>query len=503
MQFFNDEENSYDNDSIDNNPNEIERLKLKFNFSFLNPQKASKNANCLLQSKEPSQTDMIISYKKLNPMKISRNSKPKQFHLFQSPSTNKSSVNEQIMVNSTKYSVSAIISLMHNNYENMVEYDSLNEDKSPLNNKNYMIPNQLYSTPYKFIASKSKSQSNSTSATSLFHIKKIKESSVNSLSESNVFHFLYFIYEKYQNIINSQSCLSNKILLSLNSIFSYMVSTFKFQYEPHLELLDYSFENSQFKKGRYIFPLFDIVVKCRISNLKVNQCYTFSYSFVYIQKHQKKKEYIHTIKFDYFPSERRIWLNSEIEEYKGNIRRICYLQPILPFEDKDILIFKINLFSVEGRIDPYSIKWFPLTHQEIEPKITSKINLNKQNTNIISSLRVCEVEKYIHLWKTCDVLSNKEIINTIMEIYIRSFKVLEVMYDIVKMFMCRFRMKAYKEGTITRNKYINYDIEVVDKERYIENEAQWLGTLNMCQVKNKVMVKIGDIIELYITDFMK
>ena len=161
------------------------------------------------------------------------------------------------------------------------------------------------------------------------------------------------------------------------------------------------------------------------------------------------------------------------------------------------------MFSVEGRIDPYSIKWFPLTHQEIEPKITSKINLNKQNTNIISSLRVCEVEKYIHIWKTCDVLSNKEIINTIMEMYIRSFKVLEVMYDIVKMFMCRFRMKAYKEGTITRNKYINYDIEVVDKERYIENEAQWLGTLNMCQVKNKVMVKIGDIIELYITDFMK
>ena len=197
MQFFNDEENSYDNNSIDNNPDEIERLKLKFNFSFLNPQKASKNANCLLQSKEPSQTDKIISYKKLNPMKISRNSKPKQFHLFQSPSTNKSSANEQIMVNSTKYSVSAIISLMHNNYENMVEYDSLNEDKSPLNNKNYMIPNQLYNTPYKFIASKSKSQSNSTSATSLFHIKKIKESSVNSLSESNVFHFLYFIYYNY------------------------------------------------------------------------------------------------------------------------------------------------------------------------------------------------------------------------------------------------------------------------------------------------------------------
>ena len=37
MQFFNNEENSYDNNSTDNNPDEIERLKIKFNFSFLNP----------------------------------------------------------------------------------------------------------------------------------------------------------------------------------------------------------------------------------------------------------------------------------------------------------------------------------------------------------------------------------------------------------------------------------------------------------------------------------
>ena len=56
MQFFNDEENSYDNNSIDNNPDEIERLKLKFNFSFLKM--------CFVDVRTGTTTDYVFTHTK-------------------------------------------------------------------------------------------------------------------------------------------------------------------------------------------------------------------------------------------------------------------------------------------------------------------------------------------------------------------------------------------------------------------------------------------------------
>ena len=502
---FNDD-NEYD--SID----EIERLKRKFNFSGINESIELDKSNQPQHIIKDKNNNKIISYKKIDPKTF--NKKPNNIsyknnvNLFSSGLTqNKTTTNsnDQLMINSTKYSVSAIISMIHNNYDNIVEYDSIKNKKQneiftffpPINNQT--------GSPYKFIMNK-KNYSSSSTTVSAISPRQLSPKSLSSISALSIFHLLYFVYENYTNIINSQSIFSNKILQSLNTIFNYVISAFKYQYEPNIELIEYHFRSSQFKKGRFIFPLFDVVIKCKINNLKDNHCYTLSYSFTQLEKHNKKKEYVHSLMFDYNPDNNYIWAISELSEYKGNPRRVCYMQPVLSFESGDFILFHINIFSVEGKIDPYTIKWFPLQDKSIEKHelYQKDIYQKKLKTNsIIDNIRICEIENLVHVWKNIEVLTEKNIINMIMEMYTDCFKVLEISYDIVQMFIYKFKMKAYKEGTVTRNKYMSFDIEVVNCESQIENEVQWLGMLNACQSKNKMMIKIGSYINLYIMDYAK
>ena len=151
---FNDD-NEYD--SID----EIERLKRKFNFSGINESIELDKSNQPQHIIKDKNNNKIISYKKIDQKTF--NKKPNNIsykhnvNLFSSGSTqNKTTTNsnDQLMINSTKYSVNAIISMIHNNYDNIVEYDSIKNKKQneiftffpPINNQTC--------SPYRFIMNK-------------------------------------------------------------------------------------------------------------------------------------------------------------------------------------------------------------------------------------------------------------------------------------------------------------------------------------------------------------
>jgi len=65
-------------------------------------------------------------------------------------------------------------------------------------------------------------------------------------------------------------------------------------------------------------------------------------------------------------------------------------------------------------------------------------------------------------------------------------------------------MKAKKKGRILKNKYVNYEIEIVNEDEEITNESHFLGTLNTHYGDDKlIMIRINNIFYIYLNDIYK
>ena len=110
----------------------------------------------------------------------------------------------------------------------------------------------------------------------------------------------------------------------------------------------------------------------------------------------------------------------------------------------------------------------------------------------------------VHLWKNITSLSNHEIINNISSIYSSFFDIEDVQYDITKFYIFKFKMKAKKKGKISKNKYINYEIEIINDDEEITNESHFLGTLNTHYGNNKIItIRLNNILYIYLNDIYK
>ena len=61
-------------------------------------------------------------------------------------------------------------------------------------------------------------------------------------------------------------------------------------------------------------------------------------------------------------------------------------------------------------------------------------------------------------------------------------------------------MVANKVGIIHKNNFINFQINIVPYEDNIENEIQHIGLLNSKVFMDKINIRIGTSIIIYITD---
>ena len=61
-------------------------------------------------------------------------------------------------------------------------------------------------------------------------------------------------------------------------------------------------------------------------------------------------------------------------------------------------------------------------------------------------------------------------------------------------------MKAESVGKIIKNKFVNFDFEIVPYDSSIQNEIQNLFLLNSSLYTNQIQIRVGTIIIFYLTE---
>ena len=499
---FNLSENNINNKNMSNiyleKSREIQRIKSLFEFTDINDDDAINKSISLNMSKNSNKANFnskndfgMISFSSKNSFNFKK--------------IEKNNNNNDLAINN-------LIQLIHNNYNDIVEYENNNFQK------NYLLKEFNKKTSYKFVKPKENiknNDKNNNNNNNNKNMKKINFNKFNSLNSSSIYNLFNFIYYDYDKLINSNNFISNKLNLSLTNLFIDTINKFKEQYKNQLDLTEYYFKYNQFKKGKFIFPLFDLIIKAKILINKPGNSATFSYIYKVKNNYKNFKdsdnnnnnnnnEFIHTIKFDLFKKNFcNIWLCSEFEEYKGNLKRISYLQPILPYSKDDSIKFHINIFNVNSSLIPDSIIF---TELKIE-KIKSDLKYFYENMFMldkikISNFRFNEMEFSINIWKNLDNLTDKNFINNVLKIYENNFEIVDVRYEIIKYYVFKIKLIANKIGLILRNKYIGYNIEVIDKDENYINEEQGIGILNSGYNNNEKILKMrkGNILIIYINE---
>ena len=58
-------------------------------------------------------------------------------------------------------------------------------------------------------------------------------------------------------------------------------------------------------------------------------------------------------------------------------------------------------------------------------------------------------------------------------------------------------MKAKKNGKLMKNKFIQFDLEIIGKECSIVKEIHNLCTLNSVTYKHTIQIRLGDVVIFY------
>jgi hypothetical protein len=114
--------------------------------------------------------------------------------------------------------------------------------------------------------------------------------------------------------------------------------------------------------------------------------------------------------------------------------------------------------------------------------------------------RFCELENIIHVWKNEKSLTKKTNINEFKMFFTEHFKIIDISYDFFKFYIFKIKLQAKKIGTIKRNKYTNFDIEIRPWTEITTNETQCMGLLNINHLTDKVEMRISTYAIFYITD---
>lgn len=332
----------------------------------------------------------------------------------------------------------------------------------------------------------------------------------------------YLLYE-YDALKTSNKVVSNKINLSLMNLTHNTINIFKEKYLDILELQEVSFNQSKIVKSRNStpIPILDLVLRTKVvDNKKLIQkkdflCCQFSVQYykTIIGNSSNKKIYdcnkngIHiqeTWQFDIRKkSEICRWFASEAEEYKNYILRHCYCQPVVSYSIDDYLEIRLNLLSKDSSIITSSIKWEDMIiSNSLSSESTLFINYTKDlriKSIVFDYMRFCELETFVHLWKNAFGLKNKTVPNEFREYFKSIFEIKVISYDIMKFYIYKAEMKACKVGFIKKNKYTQFDIQVIPYESSVDNEIQSLGLLNITHINKKVQIRIGEIVWFYFT----
>ena len=317
------------------------------------------------------------------------------------------------------------------------------------------------------------------------------------LNDNSIYNIISFQPEIYSELINSNKKIKKRINNCFNNIYKAIIDDFNFKYKNILQIIKYKFIQKKIKSfdnsNNYIL---DLILSCKIITQTIKQsieisCNYFSnknkYDYVWIFDIQKK-------------SNIKRWISSEINSsfnYQKN-SVISYTSQISSFSYLDEIQLQVNIFNIKNTINPTTLEWCSPVISSIEPEIFEKTKyINDINYD---QLRACEIEMQILFW-SCN-LNEKQIslINEVKKIFEKLFLIKKVMYNSCKYDFYKIVMTPVKVGLIPKNKFCNFDINIIDKEKPIKNEIQCIYFLNMNSFHKKMDINLGTELLLYLSD---
>lgn len=332
-----------------------------------------------------------------------------------------------------------------------------------------------------------------------------------NMSMECFYHLLFMLYNDYHKLMNINKAFRSKINSCLTHCHNGIITQFKEKYSDILKLdsVIYKCKNCVNTYNNSVIALFDMIIISRlIEPSKYYLSYIISYNYSF--SHNDTKTFNNTFQFDIRPKGKEAtWFSSEIEEYNYSYKRFCYCQPVSSFTTGDAVQFRINLFSAIGKVDPGKLKWKELEIvEDIQKGLYEK---KQQKTHLVyDKLRNSEIENIAHVWKDGirgiiqvnddNMIKHQQVLLSFINLFEKYFDIIEVLYDVSKFFYFKIKMQARRIGLLTKNKFINLDIEIKERKSVISNECQSLFFLNHNSYRDKYQIREGIIVIFYITD---
>ena len=316
-----------------------------------------------------------------------------------------------------------------------------------------------------------------------------------NLNDKCIFKILSFGLDLYLPLLHCDKYIKNKINKSFNNIFNNIINDFKIKYKDYLEVIHYKFEQNKiksfYKNNEYIL---DLILVCKIISKNIGQSIEISCNYL-----SNNKKYDYLWKFD-LQKKTKInkWIATEINAIKNYHKTISYTSQVSAFSYGDEIQLEINIFNINNSLEPSSLEWYEIIISPVSPGV---YETTKFINNIsYDPLRACEVEKQILLWH--DNINNEhmDVYEDIKKIFNDFFKIKKIYYDKSKFFFYKIIMVPYKLGIILRNKYCSFDINIIDLDSPIKNEIQCIYFINTNSYTNKMDIRIGSTLTLYIID---
>jgi len=325
----------------------------------------------------------------------------------------------------------------------------------------------------------------------LINIKKIL-----SLEDKDIFRLINFIYDNYNAIISSTNLLKNKFNNSLKNVFQNTINDFQNKYIKFLKVLNYSFQHNKFIFNHKKNNLFNLIIKCQITTKEIKKSYEIGCNYI-----SNGKIYDNLWKFDvHNKSDIKLWICTELDIINNSYKKLSYTSQVSSFSYKDEIQLEFNIFSKGKNIDPTTIEW-------TQPIISETCLGIYTNSNFISAykydqLRACEVETQILFWKNV-VIEEQRIVSDFINIFKKYFKIKSIYYDISKFYFFKFEMIANKIGILKQNKFLSFDINIIEYESIIRNEIQCIYLVNNNYYNKSMDIRLGTVITFYIIDMIR
>ena len=351
---------------------------------------------------------------------------------------------------------------------------------------NFLLKNFVpYEKEFKFIQDIEKDMEN---------MPKIKITKFINLNEKCIFNFLQYIYDYYLVLIKVNSVISKKIIYSLNNIFANMIENFKIKHTNLFKLENFYFKNVKIILNQTIVHTFNLIIICKVITKDYNKSYDISCN--YISNNKSQIDYLWKIDIKK-KNDIKIWLNSEIYHINKIYKRFTYGPQISTFSFGDEIKFIVNVFNKDFQLNPSYIEWLTPVINDIENDAYEKTKFKKYD--YFDPLRSCEIEVQILIWENCPPQYSL-IVNEYKKILIKNFKIINVMFYKNKYKFYKFETIAYKTGVFSKNRFLSFDLNIIEENDILQNEVQCIYLMNSNFFSKKMDIRIGTKVIFYITD---